>query len=155
MAAIYTCGRCGRVVSKSTTVCPGCGARLSGIKCQNCGFIGSKTDFAGDRCPKCRSVVRVPRQQSSSSKKQQTCKKCGKSMASGEVTCPRCGYTRWGTLFTMFLVSVACGTVFLWGPIAFGSDPGAICIGAGGLVGAVGLWITISLVIKALKAKRR
>lgn len=60
MSAIYTCGRCGRAVSKSTRVCPHCGARLAGIKCQNCGFIGSETDFVADRCPKCHSVVHIP-----------------------------------------------------------------------------------------------
>ena len=61
MSAVYTCGRCGRGVTKTTRICPHCGARLAGIKCQSCGFVGSETDFAGDRCPKCRSVVHVPR----------------------------------------------------------------------------------------------
>jgi len=53
----YSCGRCGRIVSKSTRICPYCSAHLAGIRCKNCNFTGSESDFFGDRCPKCGSVV--------------------------------------------------------------------------------------------------
>lgn len=53
----YTCSNCGRELSRSTEVCPYCHARLSGIRCTNCGFSGSKFDFISDRCPKCGSMV--------------------------------------------------------------------------------------------------
>jgi len=66
MSTTYTCGRCGRSVTKSTRVCPHCGAQLAGIKCQNCGFAGSETDFIADRCPQCNSVVQMPQSAPSS-----------------------------------------------------------------------------------------
>jgi len=53
----YSCGRCGRIVSKSTRICPYCSAHLAGIRCKNCNFTGSESDFLGDRCPKCGSAV--------------------------------------------------------------------------------------------------
>lgn len=54
----YACGGCGRVVSKDTYRCPFCGVRLSGIRCQTCGFAGSEADFVGDICPRCFARVR-------------------------------------------------------------------------------------------------
>jgi hypothetical protein len=55
----FTCGNCGGIIDKTTSVCPHCGARLSGIKCQNCGFYGDASAFVGDHCPKCKAYVKV------------------------------------------------------------------------------------------------
>lgn len=152
MSAIYTCGRCGRSVTKTTRVCPHCGAQLAGIKCQNCGFIGSETDFAGDRCPKCRSVVYVNRQQSASAAPaMQTCKGCRRSIKSSDWTCPHCGYTQWGSIVGMGIFSLFCLSAILWGSQI--EQP--LCTWGGGIVGAVCLLITISAVVTALKTPRR
>jgi RNA polymerase subunit RPABC4/transcription elongation factor Spt4 len=56
--SVYSCGRCGRAVSKDTQVCPSCGAHLAGIKCTHCGFIGSRDDFPLDVCPRCHRRIR-------------------------------------------------------------------------------------------------
>jgi RNA polymerase subunit RPABC4/transcription elongation factor Spt4 len=141
MYAIYTCGHCGRSVTKTTRVCPHCGARLAGIKCQSCGFVGSETDFAGDRCPKCRSVVRVSSQKSS----QSTCKKCGRSMESGEITCSHCGHTNWGTIVIAGMIALGLLSGIWWGL----EEP--VCTGAAVVVGGVMLLVTISWVHKASK----
>jgi len=57
MTAIYTCGRCTQRVSKQDSVCQNCGARLGGIRCVHCGFVGSSVAFPSDRCPQCGGVV--------------------------------------------------------------------------------------------------
>lgn len=98
MTAVYTCGRCGSAVSKSTRVCPQCGANLAGIRCQQCGFVGGASDFVGDLCPKCRSVVVVSGQSSKSTEKTEKCDKCGRKKAASDWTCPHCGHTEWGTI---------------------------------------------------------
>lgn len=55
--AVYTCGHCGAPVEKATTTCPYCHVSLVGIQCKNCHFSGGVTDFLGDRCPRCGSIV--------------------------------------------------------------------------------------------------
>ena len=150
MSAIYTCGRCGRGVTKTTRVCPHCGARLAGIKCQTCGFIGSETDFAGDRCPKCRSVVRVSRQKpTSAAPKMETCKGCGRSIKSSDWTCPHCGHTQWGYIVGPGLFSLLCLSVIYWNLEA------PICTWGGVILGALCLFVTISEVVTALKTPKR
>ncbi len=49
----YLCGKCGKEVEKSATVCIHCGAKLGNIKCPFCYFTGSVEDFKYDTCPKC------------------------------------------------------------------------------------------------------
>jgi len=48
--------------------CPHCGAWLSGVRCDNCRYTGSKSEFInnGHRCPKCGSSVNIPGSGSSS-----------------------------------------------------------------------------------------
>jgi phage FluMu protein Com len=38
--------------------CPSCGVLLSGVKCEACGYVGGKSEFAfnGNRCPRCNSI---------------------------------------------------------------------------------------------------
>ena len=59
MSAIYTCGNCSGVISKSTSVCPHCGVSLAGIQCAKCHFTGTASDFVNDRCPKCGTRIQV------------------------------------------------------------------------------------------------
>lgn len=58
--AIYTCGNCDKVVSKSTRVCPHCRVSLAGIRCKACSFVGGEKDFANDLCPRCGARVVRP-----------------------------------------------------------------------------------------------
>jgi len=58
--AVYSCSNCGTPVSKNTASCPHCYARLSGIRCTNCKFAGSESDFVNDRCPKCGTITIRP-----------------------------------------------------------------------------------------------
>lgn len=90
---IYRCGNCSRIVTKDTTVCPDCGARLSGIRCTSCGFIGSKSDFLLDRCPKCGGTVYVPRADTPRVPVVKTtpCPFCSTQVAGEAVACPGCG----------------------------------------------------------------
>jgi RNA polymerase subunit RPABC4/transcription elongation factor Spt4 len=99
---IYTCGRCGGAVSKSTTVCPHCGAHLAGIRCRTCNFVGSERDFPNDRCPKCGSVVQTGRPAQANTNE---CKQCGTDM-SGKFTCPKCGYTDWTSIMFAWVLGV-------------------------------------------------
>ena len=55
--AVYTCGHCGAPVAKAATTCPHCYVSLVGIQCQKCHFSGGFSDFVGDRCPRCGSIV--------------------------------------------------------------------------------------------------
>lgn len=57
---VYTCGHCGKAISKSTRTCPHCRVSLSGIKCQACSYVGDESDFADDRCPRCGTQVVRP-----------------------------------------------------------------------------------------------
>ena len=56
---MYECSNCGHIMSYPLDRCPGCGALLSGVKCQNCGYAAAKSVFINNnhRCPKCGSVV--------------------------------------------------------------------------------------------------
>lgn len=148
MAAIYTCGSCGRSVTKTTRVCPHCGARLSGIKCQSCGFVGTETDFTGDRCPKCRSVVCVSSQQSTTAAAVEICKGCGRSKKSSDRTCPYCGYTQWASIIVEGMLAI--GLLFLaWVGL---EEP--LCTWGSVIAGVVLLIRTIDSVSKALKTPR-
>jgi hypothetical protein len=55
--AVYTCGHCGGLVAKAATTCPHCYVSLVGIQCHECHFSGGVSDFVGDRCPRCGSIV--------------------------------------------------------------------------------------------------
>ena len=59
MSTTYSCGRCGAAVSKSAKTCPHCSARLAGIRCTQCKFVGSEDDFPGDLCPECGAKVSI------------------------------------------------------------------------------------------------
>jgi len=93
----FTCGHCGRDVSKETRVCPHCRALLSGIKCRACGFVGSESNFVGDRCPKCRSQVTISRDIPSPEESTKECPKCG--WICDDILCEHCGRTDWGVVF--------------------------------------------------------
>jgi hypothetical protein len=83
-------------VRKNTAICPHCGARLSGIRCRNCGFSGTIADFANDRCPKCGSVVATTTEL--------TCPKC--SNVWDGMYCLNCGHrTSWFWLIGGPLIS--------------------------------------------------
>jgi predicted Zn-ribbon and HTH transcriptional regulator len=55
----YTCGNCGATMDLPLERCPKCGVLLSGVKCEVCNYLGTKTEFInnGNRCPKCNSAV--------------------------------------------------------------------------------------------------
>ena len=54
---IYRCGHCGAQVTRQAASCPQCHAILNGVRCEQCSFTGTESDFVGDRCPKCGSIV--------------------------------------------------------------------------------------------------
>ena len=56
---MYKCSRCGGTMSIPYDRCPHCGVLLSGVRCDNCSYVGAKSEFAsnGHRCPKCGSMV--------------------------------------------------------------------------------------------------
>jgi hypothetical protein len=136
----FTCGNCGKTVSKNATCCPHCGARLANIKCQNCGYIGTKLDFRNNTCPKCHSRVG----------KKKFCPECQSLW--DNAFCEKCGKTNWGT----FLKNIV---TFLF------STPSAILlailliegeIGVGGLLGflffgTLGVYRLISAVITLIR----
>jgi DNA-directed RNA polymerase subunit RPC12/RpoP len=57
MFETYYCPRCQTQVTKSTTLCPKCGARLSGVqqveRCIRCGKMTPINTLRGGRCPSC------------------------------------------------------------------------------------------------------
>lgn len=55
----YKCSNCGSAISKNAAICPNCHARLAGIRCQSCGFVGGTGDFLNDRCPRCSTIVQT------------------------------------------------------------------------------------------------
>ena len=59
---MYRCSHCGGTMSVPLDRCPSCGVLLSGVKCENCGYIGGKSEFINNNhhCPKCNSAVHVP-----------------------------------------------------------------------------------------------
>ena len=50
----YHCSRCNGLVQRTTKICPHCNARLVGIRCNNCGFVGDEYNFTNG-CPQCGS----------------------------------------------------------------------------------------------------
>jgi len=42
--------------------CPHCGSRLTGVRCNHCKYVGSKSEFIinGHRCPACGSKISLP-----------------------------------------------------------------------------------------------
>ena len=58
---MYQCSNCGKTMSYPLDRCPGCGAILSGVRCQACKYVGAKSEFInnGHRCPKCNSIVYI------------------------------------------------------------------------------------------------
>ena len=67
MYSQYTCGRCGKPVSKTAGRCPYCSANLAGIKCNNCGYYRSNpAAFLNDRCPACGSRINTEKKSTES-----------------------------------------------------------------------------------------
>ena len=112
MSTRYTCGHCGRTVSKSTRVCPHCGTRLGGIRCNNCGFLGSETDFLGDRCPKCGSQV-------TTSRALRKCR-CGKRLW---MFCGDCGEINWGIVRATLFFGIVAALATIYGVILVIMNP--------------------------------
>lgn len=141
---MYSCSNCGATMGRPLDRCPKCGVLLSGVRCQACAYVGSKTEFIQNnhRCPKCHSIVRVPAQ---NTPKETTCNKCGKIMGSGEVTCPHCGHTQWGTVIGVGVMGLGLLSALWWNL----NEPW--CVWPLVLVGGVFLLITVSWVVKAFK----
>jgi uncharacterized protein (TIGR02145 family) len=59
---MYKCSNCGGSMDYPMEKCPHCGILLSGVKCNNCNYIGSKNEFIlnGNLCPKCGNRINVP-----------------------------------------------------------------------------------------------
>ena len=113
----YTCGKCGGSISKTTHICPHCRANLSGIRCKNCGFVGSELSFIGDRCPKCYTY-RHPTP-TTSNPTTEACPKCHRSLGDVEnPLCENCGWIYWEPII-IFLsgLSLILLIVFFFGDI--------------------------------------
>lgn len=67
---MFRCTRCGRDINtySAPDSCPHCGVRFSGVRCDGCGYEGSKHEFLGSRCPKCNSRVYIPNSYQSGSR---------------------------------------------------------------------------------------
>ena len=160
MYGVYTCGRCGGSVTRSTRKCPHCGVLLSGIRCRGCGFVGGEGDFPNHRCPKCGKAVSIgssgsPRAGSASSSSQgklEPCKGCGKKIPENEWTCPHCGYTQWGMIRGMALFGLFCligaGASLHWIEGGFWR----VVLGWGGLI--LGLFVLAGTSYEAVKGKQ-
>jgi DNA-directed RNA polymerase subunit RPC12/RpoP len=140
--SLYTCGRCGKVVDKSSRVCPHCGARLGNIKCKNCGFSGSEEDFIGDRCPRCNTSINNIRGL-------QRCTVCGRQFSNNDWACPYCGHVVWRRIGIMVGITVLCVGAALY-VLPFPSLIGWLVIG----VGAVSLFIAAGGLGSALEIRR-
>jgi hypothetical protein len=136
--SLYTCGRCGKVVDKSSRVCTHCGARLGNIKCKNCGFSGSEEDFVGDRCPRCNTSI-------NNTRGCQRCTVCERQFANNEWACPYCGHVVWRRIGLMAGITVVCVGSALYalpfpsliGWLVIGVGAASLLIAAGGLGSAL------------------
>jgi hypothetical protein len=94
---MYKCTKCGGTMITPLDRCPHCGVLLSGVRCDNCKYIGSKTEYIlnNHRCPKCGKNVYIP-------------------AASGNDGTP-------STLKTIFLIilSIIIGGICIWLSIVF------------------------------------
>jgi uncharacterized protein (TIGR02145 family) len=59
---MYRCSNCGEVMDYPQDKCPHCGSRLTGVRCNHCRYVGSKSEFIvnGHRCPACGSKISLP-----------------------------------------------------------------------------------------------
>jgi uncharacterized protein (TIGR02145 family) len=59
---MFRCTSCGRDINSFSAPdsCPHCGVRFSGVRCEGCGYTGTKYDFIGSHCPKCNNRVYIP-----------------------------------------------------------------------------------------------
>lgn len=59
---MYTCSKCSAAINQPRDRCPKCGVLLSEIKCEQCGYIGGKTEFINNknRCPECNTLAMMP-----------------------------------------------------------------------------------------------
>ena len=58
---MYKCSNCQHLMDAAYEECPNCGAVFTGVRCENCDYGGTKSEFEdnGNRCPRCNSVLRV------------------------------------------------------------------------------------------------
>lgn len=151
---MYSCGRCGGAVSKSTRRCPHCSALLAGIRCKGCGFVGTESDFPGDRCPKCGSVVYTGG--GGSAPKEEKCKGCGKVIKSSDLTCPHCGYTQWGPIGLLLVLSIGCLVGAVFGYLRIQDETWHNVVGwGGGILGLLMLIMTITEIVKGVRSEKR
>ena len=52
MKARFFCDNCGREVAAGASLCPACGRPFKGVRCPECGYVGSASEF-GRGCPSC------------------------------------------------------------------------------------------------------
>jgi RNA polymerase subunit RPABC4/transcription elongation factor Spt4/preprotein translocase subunit SecG len=97
--SVYTCGRCGKMVDRSTQICPHCGARLNAVRCKYCGFLGSEADFVGDRCPQCHAAL-------SNRVSYLKCPACHRALPLGRWICAYCGRVAWEQISLLGLASI-------------------------------------------------
>jgi len=66
---MFRCTKCYREIYSYSAPdsCPHCGVWFSGVRCESCGYTGTKYEFAGSRCPKCLNHVYIPYSGSTSS----------------------------------------------------------------------------------------
>jgi hypothetical protein len=59
---MFRCTRCNKEINSLSAPdrCPHCGVYFSGVRCDGCGYTGSKFEFIGSRCPKCKNHVEIP-----------------------------------------------------------------------------------------------
>ena len=72
------------------------------IQCKNCGYIGARAEFGGERCPQCMAALRTP------AVRYERCKECGRKIESGKWTCPSCGHTQWIPILIIGTTAVVC-----------------------------------------------
>ena len=149
---MYKCSHCGASMPVPMSKCPNCGVMLLSVKCNACGYVGSKTEFENNenRCPKCNTVSNLFGGASGFA----NCRKCGKRFGSGDRYCATCGTIRWIKLWPGVIGSGAVALLYAYIFHLMISDPDASDPGFRIVTGCLGFGVLVWLVFEIIKMFR-
>ena len=151
----FTCSKCGKSISSTTSVCPHCGISLAGIRCSKCGHTGSSTDFIGNICPKCHAGLAT-----ASQPQVKRCPQCGQEW--DYYFCNACGKTGWFYLIFTLVFALVITVGFSLGYLShqlvfdlFKPDPYVACSTIGfGLVAAYCWYMSLGALIRRGRSRK-